>query len=187
MRLNSYSNCSLVSFPPRMYSCFFFLTERVLKIKFKVSLSSKILREGEERKRGRESGENAAHWQNRHLFQYEAVGRRENEECFPLLRVLSLMNGLEMYKTRAYTDQGGTVHTIPSTACHLFYMLNIGEYLFDVDTGVGIIVRGASGRGIARFEGGLGESAMVHTPLFDHHILRLTQSGVTPRFPELLG
>lgn len=97
------------------------------------------------------------------------------------------MNGLEMYKTRAYTDQGGTFHIILSTACHLDHRLNIGKYLFDVDTGVGIIVRRAGGSGIARFEGGLGESAMVHTPLFDHHILRLTQSRVTPCFSELLG
>lgn len=107
--------------------------------------------------------------------------------CVPLLHVLSLMNGLKMYKTRAYTDQGGTFHTILSTACHLFHILNIGKYLFDVDTGVGIIVRGAGGHGIACFEGWLGESAMVHTPLFDHHILRLTQSGVTPCFPELFS
>lgn len=96
------------------------------------------------------------------------------------------MNGLEMYKTRAYTDQGGTFHTILSTACHLYHILDVSEYLFDVDTGVGIIVRGAGGRGIARFERGLGESAMVHAPLFDHHILRLTQSRVTPCFSELL-
>lgn len=85
------------------------------------------------------------------------------------------------------TDQGGTVHTIPSTACHLHHTLNIGKYLFDVDAGVGVIVRGAGGSGIARFERGLGERAVVHTPLFHHHILRLTQSRVTPRFPELLG
>lgn len=107
--------------------------------------------------------------------------------CFPLLHVLSLMNGLEKYKTRAHTDQGGTGHTIQSTECHLYHILNIGKYLFDVDTGVGVIVRGAGGSGIARFERGLGERAMVHTPLFDHHILRLTQSRVTPCFSELLG
>lgn len=107
--------------------------------------------------------------------------------CFPLLYVLSWMNGLEMYKIKAYTDQEGTFHTILSTACHLYHILNIGKYLFDVDTGIGIIVRGAGGSGIARFEGSLGESAMVHTPLFNHHILRLTQSGITPCFSEVLS
>lgn len=68
-----------------------------------------------------------------------------------------------------------------------YHILDISEYLLDVDTGVGVIVRGASGCGVARFEGGLREGAVVHTPLFDHHILRLTQSGVTPGFSELLG
>jgi hypothetical protein len=81
-----------------------------------------------------------------------------------------------MYKTRAYTDQGGTFHTVPSTVGHWHHILNISEYLFDVDTGVGIIVRGTGGSGVARFERGLGERAVVHTPLFDHHILGLTQS-----------
>lgn len=82
--------------------------------------------------------------------------------------------------------KGGTLHTILCTVCHLYHILNIGENLFDVDTGVGIIVRGAGGSGIGHFERGLGESAVVHTPLFDHHILRLTQGRVTPCFSELL-
>lgn len=107
--------------------------------------------------------------------------------AFPLFYGLSLMNGLEMYKSRAYTDQGGTVHTILGTVCLLYHILDISEYLFNVDTRVGIIVRGASGGGVGRFERGLGESAVVHAPLFDHHILRLTQGGVTPGFSELLG
>lgn len=122
----------------------------------------------------------------RHLFQYEAIGRGRMKCAFPLLHVLSLMNGLEMYKSRAYTDQGGMFHTILGTEWQSYHLLDISEYLFDVDTGVGIIVGGASGSGVARFEGGLGEGAVVHTPLFDHHILRLTQSGVTPGFSELL-
>lgn len=106
--------------------------------------------------------------------------------AFPL-HVLSLMNGLEMYKSRVYTDQGSTFHTILGTVCQRYHILDISEYLFNVDTGVGIIVRGARGSGVSRFERCLGESAVVHTPLFDHHILRLTQGGVTPGFSELLS
>lgn len=49
---------------------------------------------------------------NRHLFQYEAIGRMK---CASSLLVLSLMSGLEMYKSRAYTDQGGMFHTILGT------------------------------------------------------------------------
>lgn len=90
-----------------------------------------------------------------------------------------------MYKNKGIGRPRDMFHRILSTACHSNQTLDISKDLFDVDTRVGVVC-GAGGSGIACFEGGLWKGAMVHTPFFNHHILRLTQSGVTPGFLELL-